>query len=157
MKTIQVHKVDHLGREKWRYSGTEIARGLNWIQIEAFFDQDDSDDGYIVWRRGDRFIEWYYSQRWYNVFEIHDVTHGHLKGWYCNITFPAVIEPQKITWADLELDVWVSAVGDILLIDEAEFEALEIDHSVRAQALAAVDEIRSKVNAGEAPFDGLVG
>ena len=43
-------------------------------------------------RRGDRFIETYYTDRWYNIFEIHAREDDRLKGWYCNIAKPAVME-----------------------------------------------------------------
>ncbi|HRE49503.1 MAG TPA: DUF402 domain-containing protein [Aggregatilineales bacterium] len=157
MLPITIYKLDHRGEERWRYEGRLLAAGATWCQVEAIYNGHESDDGYVVWRQGDRFIEWFYTDRWYNVFEIHDVTHGHIKGWYCNITFPATITPTAVTWRDLALDVWVSAAGDVRLIDEDEFEALPLEEGVRAAARGAVRTIQERVAAGDPPFDVLIG
>src|ERR1051326_9143263 len=105
---ITVFKLDHESREVWRYSGTILAHGATWVQLEAFFNRDDKDAGYVVFRRGDRYIEWFYTDRMYNIFQIHDVDDDHLKGWYCNICNPAIIADHEIRCEDLALDVWVT-------------------------------------------------
>jgi hypothetical protein len=56
-------------------------------------------------------VETFYSDRWYNVFEIYDRDDGKFKGWYCNIGYPAVIEKDTVSYIDLALDLWVSAEG----------------------------------------------
>ena len=69
-------------------------RFLGWCagaRLEAFFDRDDMELGYTVFKRGDRFVETYYDDRWYNVFAVYDRDDGGLMGWYCNICRPAVI------------------------------------------------------------------
>jgi hypothetical protein len=62
--------------------------------------------GYVV-RPGDHFYEHYYSERWYNIFEVRSAE-GVLKGWYCNITRPARFEAKLVTSEDLELDLFVA-------------------------------------------------
>jgi predicted RNA-binding protein associated with RNAse of E/G family len=152
---ITVIKADHLGQEKWRYTGEVVDRGPNWIQIQAFFNGDEGDDGFVVWRRGDRFVEWYYTDRWYNVFEVHEVTDDRLKGWYCNITRPTIITDDTITWPDLELDLWISPAGTVLLLDEDDFAAVPLDAETRTNALRAVEALRSMVEHRDAPFDQI--
>jgi predicted RNA-binding protein associated with RNAse of E/G family len=152
---ITVCKLDHAGRETFRYTGTITAQGPGWVTLEAIFGIPDMDRGYVVFRTGDRFVEWYDSARWYNIFEIHDVTDDHLKGWYCNITRPVIITAERIAWPDLALDVWISPQGQIRLEDEDEFAALPIDAETRAKALRAVDELRERVKRGQAPFDRI--
>ncbi|OQY20658.1 MAG: hypothetical protein B6I35_10355 [Anaerolineaceae bacterium 4572_32.2] len=46
------------------------------------------DLGYVALEPSDRWTECFYTDRWYNVFEIHAADDS-LKGWYCNITRPA--------------------------------------------------------------------
>jgi uncharacterized protein len=154
---LVIRKLDLAGVEVWRYSGKALARGQHWLQLEAFFNRPDSDAGYVVFRQGDRFIEWFYDNQWYNVFEVHDVVGGHIKGWYCNITQPAIFEAEGVAWIDLALDVWVSAAGDVLVLDEAEFAALPLDTETRAQAWQAVAQIRQRVADQDAPFDLIIG
>jgi predicted RNA-binding protein associated with RNAse of E/G family len=71
---------------------------------------------------GDRFIEYYYSDRWFNIFAIANKEGVH-KGWYCNIAEPARIFTDTITQVDLYLDLWVNPAGETLLLDEDDFEA----------------------------------
>lgn len=150
--TITIYKLDHNGREKFHYTGTLVDRGANWLRIEARFHGRDVVRDFVTFRTGDRMVEWYYTDRWYNVFEVYDKTHGHLKGYYCNITRPAIITPDSISWPDLALDVWVSPQGDILILDEDEFEALQLDAETRAAALHAVDDLRQRIERGDTPF-----
>lgn len=150
---ITVFKLDHEGRELLRYSGIVLERGETWVQLEAHFSLADRDAGYVVFRRGDRFVEWYYTDRMYNVFQVHDVDDDHLKGWYCNICNPAVIADHEVRCEDLALDVWVTPSGDVQVLDEDEFAALPIDSETRKRALVALDKLRDAINLRDYPFD----
>jgi hypothetical protein len=152
---ISIRKVDHTGRETWRYSGTLVERSPQHVVIEAFFDRPDRDDGYVVWRRGDRFLEWYFADRWYNIFRVHDVDDDHVKGWYCNITRPPTISDCSIIWSDLALDVWVTPDGEVQLMDEEEFAALPLDAETRANALRGLEDLKARIARREVPFDLL--
>ncbi len=156
MTPITVRKLDHNGRETWRYSGTVLDRGPTWVRLEAYFNRSDKDAGYVVFREGDRFVELFYSDRWYNIFEIHDMSDDHLKGWYCNFTRPATITADTISNADLALDLWIDPAGKLLLLDEDEFAALPIDAAARSQVIRALDDLRARVERREPPF-GLIG
>ncbi|MCC7206677.1 MAG: DUF402 domain-containing protein [Anaerolineae bacterium] len=152
---ITIRKFDHDGREAWRYTGTLVERSEHHAVIEAFFDRPDRDDGYVVWRKGDRFLEWYYADRWYNIMRVHDVTDDHVKGWYCNITRPAIIDADSIIWPDLALDVWVTPDGEVHLKDEAEFDTLPLDAETRANALRGLEDLKARIVRRDAPFDTL--
>jgi len=136
VKAITVIKNDHEGRFVWQYQGELVARGETWVCLSARFNRDYADIGPAAFRRGDRFVEWFYSDRWYNVFQVFSVEDGHLRGWYCNVTRPAVIQASVVA-----------------SLDEDEFAALELAAGERAQALAAVETIRAAVAAGSPPFE----
>lgn len=153
--TITVIKSDHTGREILRYGGEVLARGESWVQLEAYFARDDVQADYVTFRMGDRLIEYFYSDRWYNIFELHDVDDDHLKGWYCNITRPAEIDADTVKADDLALDVFIAPDGAITVLDEDEFAGLPLDDDTRTQAQAAVDEIKRRVVARQAPFDRI--
>ena len=142
---ITLIKRNHLGEQKLVYTGDVVSRGDTWVCVRAIYRNPDKDAGYVVFRRNDTFIEWHYSDRWYNVFELHDVYDGHLKGWYCNIARPAHINEDTIEADDLALDVFIDPNGSILLDDEDEFAALDIPTEEREQALAAVETLRLMV------------
>ncbi len=157
MTDVTVRKLDHLGRETWRYPGVVLERGPTWVLLEAYFNRDDDDAGYVVFRRGDRFVEWYSSEHWYNIFEVHDVSDDHLKGWYCNLSRPAHLnlEAHEISSDDLALDMWVDSAGRTSILDEIDFESLPIDEATRARVWHAVDELRAHVERRDPPFDRI--
>jgi protein associated with RNAse G/E len=97
--------------------------------------------GDAVFKRGDRLVETFYSDRWYNVFAVYDRDDGALKGWYCNVTRPATITDTAVSSDDLALDVWVSPDGAVTVLDEEEFAALELSDADRAMALDAVQQL----------------
>lgn len=152
---ITVIKTDYNGKEVWRYEGTLIEEGVNYVILEAFFNIDDRDDGYFVWRRGDRFIEYFYADRWYSIFEIHDVDTDEIKGWYCNFARPALIGPAQIVADDLELDLFVYPDGRMLLRDEDDFEGLPIHAEEKSQVRAALDDVMQRVKEAASPFSAL--
>lgn len=156
MTILTVYKHDAAGNPVWSYSGEVMSRGEGWVCLEARLNIEDRDAGFIVWRRGDRMIEWFYSDRWYNIFEVHDVRDDALKGWYCNITRPAQIEDNTIRADDLALDVFVGPDGTVTLLDEDEFAEQVLTDDERAQAWEAVDALRGLVERREGVF-GKIG
>lgn len=154
--TITVIKNDHCGREVWRYTGRVLARETTWVQLEARFERpQDVITPYHTFRRGDRFIEWFFSDRWYNIFEMHDADDDRLTGWYCNITRPALLDGDTIYADDLALDLFVAPDGTITVLDEDEFAALPLDEATRAQARQALEELQRMVAARQPPFDAI--
>jgi predicted RNA-binding protein associated with RNAse of E/G family len=153
--TITIIKNDHTGRETWRYTGQVIARGASWVQLEAIFNRPDLHTPYHTFRRGDRFVEWYFSDRWYNIFEMHAVDDDRITGWYCNITRPAVLGEDTIYADDLALDVFVGPAGTIAVLDKDEFAALPLDEYTRAQVQAALAELLRLVETRQPPFDAI--
>ncbi len=139
---IVVDKLSPQGELKWRYEGEIIARGEGWLTLEALFNSEDVSFMDTSLKRGDRFIETYYSDRWYNIFEIHDRDDDALKGWYCNITRPANFADGRVEYVDLFLDLWVSADGAQTVLDEEEFLAADLDDATRHLARAALMELQ---------------
>ena len=140
---IVVDKLSPQGELKWRYEGEVIERGEDWLKLEAFFDRDDAPFMDTFLKRGDRFVETYYRERWYNVFEIYDRDNGALKGWYCNVTKPALFLDGRVEYVDLFLDLWVSADGAQTVLDEDEFLAADLDAGIRQSAQDALQEAQA--------------
>jgi uncharacterized protein len=156
MPAITVYKNNHQGEMVWHYTGEELDRGATWICLQAVFDQMLSDLGFVVFRRGDVFTEWFFSDRWYNIFRVQDGHTGALKGWYCNVTRPARILRESVHADDLALDVFVQPNGNIVLLDEQEFAELDLSTHERMAALRAVETLRTAVAVRHAPFDEVV-
>ncbi|MBN1200248.1 MAG: DUF402 domain-containing protein [Anaerolineae bacterium] len=150
-------KNDHTGREVWRYTGRVLERGAGWVRLEAFFNRPDTVTAYHTFRQGDRFVEWFYADRWYSIFEMHDVDDDHLTGWYCNISRPARLAADTVSADDLALDMFVSPAGAITVLDEDEFAALPLDAHTRACAQQALSDLKRLAAERQPPFDAISG
>jgi uncharacterized protein len=146
MTEITIIKQNVKGEETWRYSGRVLQKDSSSILIEANFNRPDTPFHGIVLGEGDRFVEIYYSSRWYNINEIHDRDDDRLKGWYCNVTRPPVIYDDRIEYVDLALDLLVFPDGRQLILDEDEFAELPLDDVTRQKARRALQELRHLVD-----------
>jgi hypothetical protein len=142
MLPITVIKRSPTGQEIFRYTGTVLERGPSHVRLEAYFNRPDLPFHGIVLGKGDRFIETFYSDRWYNIFEIHDRGDDQLKAWYCNVGFPAEIGSDTVSYKDLALDLLVFPDGRQLALDENEFAALDLLPAVREQGKASLAELQ---------------
>jgi predicted RNA-binding protein associated with RNAse of E/G family len=149
---VTVRKLDAMGTEVLRYSGKILRRSETSLVLEAIFDMEEREFHGLVFRPGDRFVETHYRDRWYNVLAIYDVDTGELKGWYCNIARPAQIEDATLSAEDLALDLIVRLDGSWFVLDEDEFEALNLGSTDRAHAQAALRELQSYAEALDGPF-----
>ncbi|HVN53037.1 MAG TPA: DUF402 domain-containing protein [Anaerolineaceae bacterium] len=152
MDDIVVRKLNYWGEETWRYSGKVLERGAEAVRLEAFFNREDLPFHEIVLGKGDRFVETFFSDRWYNIFEIHDRADGRLKAWYCNVGRPAVIRDGEVSYVDLALDLLVYPDGRQLALDEDEFNELPLSPEEQQkcrEALAELTAIFHRESAGE--------
>lgn len=149
--SLTVFKLDHHGREVWHYPALVLTRDAGSIRLEGLYNRDDTVVGYAVFKRGDRLVETFYSDRWYNVFAVYDRDDGALKGWYCNVTRPATITDEAVSSDDLALDVWVSPDRTVTVLDEEEFAALELDGDERDAARLALAQIMELARSGRLP------
>lgn len=138
------------------YTGEVLERDDQHLLLVTIWTWPTEDLGYVVFEPHDRFYEHFYSDRWYNVFAIH-CADGTPKGWYCNITRPAIFGEDVVESEDLELDLFVSPDRQqVLVLDEDEFAARDLlssDPAAHAAALAALQELQDRVQRGDAPFD----
>jgi uncharacterized protein len=139
---IKVQKKNPAGEVTYEYEGILLNRDEHSIVLEAPFDRADMPFMDVVFKTGDRFVEYYYTDRWYNIFAVHDRDHGMIKGWYCNIGKPAVFEDSIVSYIDLALDLWVSTSGQQTVLDQDEFEALELNEELRTGALKGLEELK---------------
>ena len=149
---ITVIKLNALGETKIQYQGEVIERLANGLVIQAYWTLAPKELGYTRFEPGDRFIEYYYTNRWYNIFDI-ATAGGKRKGWYCNIAEPATILADRIEQIDLLLDVWVDPTSKPLVLDEDEFAAdTTLTHHQREGAQHALQELLQIIASHQEPF-----
>jgi hypothetical protein len=144
---VIILKHDPSGKLMFRYEGRLLERGKNEVLVEAFFGLEGRSLVDIPLNKGDRFLESYYTDRWFNIYEIRDRDDDRLKAWYCNIAAPAVIQPGQITFRDFALDLLVYPDGRQLVLDEDEFADLECEPAERQLALAGLAQLQDQFRA----------
>jgi hypothetical protein len=156
MQRMTVHLLKPHKQKTVIYEGVLVRQEPGYLVVHARWERAAMDLGYVIFAPGDHFFEHYYTERWYNIFEVRSAE-GVLKGWYCNITRPARVEGDLVTSEDLELDLFVAPDRQHLLrLDEAEFEALALDMSepeAYAAALRALHELEGMARRRMPPFD----
>lgn len=143
LQIITVIKLDHAGRETYRYQGRLIEARDHIIILEAFFDRETTPVEELVLRKGDRFIEYYFDDRWYNVFEIHDRDGDQIEAWYCNIGIPAEFRDGILSYRDLALDLLVYPDGRQQILDQQEFKELPLSVQDRRKAQKALVDLQN--------------
>ncbi|MFJ5723323.1 DUF402 domain-containing protein [Streptomyces sp. NPDC093149] len=133
------------GRTKIRYPADVVRDDGTRVTVRAPWAAPGVRDfGFVRFEPGDVFTEHYWRDRWFAVKEVRGSTGG-LKGWYCDITRPAVLRDGELLVEDLDLDLWVSADGSsVLRLDEDEFEEsglAERDPAAAGAARRALDEL----------------
>lgn len=157
---LVVQKLLYDGSKQYRWSGLVLEQDRELLLFGAEFQYDSRDLGYVVFEKGDIFYEFYYFDRWYNVFQIYSAG-GELKGWYCNITSPAHIADGELTFIDLALDLFVYPDGRFLVLDQGEFDDLAAttyrpeDVEEAKRALGELVQLAGKGRLPSRAFDGL--
>ncbi|MET7620944.1 DUF402 domain-containing protein [Streptomyces sp. NPDC005408] len=141
------------GKTKIRYAAELLADDGIHVTVRApWAGEGTRDFGFVRFEAGDVFTEHYWRDRWYAVKEVSSGD-GTLKGWYCDITRPAVLDGDELVVEDLDLDLWVSADGaKVLRLDEDEFEESGLaarDPQAAGHAVQALDELEILAHRGK--------
>ena len=138
--TYQTDLVSHVGGE---------------VLLFARWNHQRVDLGYVVFEPGDLLYEYFYTDRWYNIFRIHS-SGGDIKGWYCNLTRPAVLHSTGLESEDLEIDLFVSHDRSTqLVLDEDEYIQRGIpehEPNTHIAVQSALAELQRMASAAEGPF-----
>jgi protein associated with RNAse G/E len=151
--SIRVLRYD--GTEHRRWNARLARRDRSLIVLEAEFDVEVQHLhlGHIP--LGARTVEYYWQNRWYNVFEFLDDA-GKPRLWYCNVNLPPVIAESSITYVDLDLDIIVRTDFSYQILDSDEFEQhariFGYPEDVQESARKALTELISRIENRQFPF-----
>ena len=151
--TVRVLKYD--GTEYRRWNATLAQRDDSLIVLDAAFEDDVEHDLLGNIGRGTRTIEYYWPDRWYNIFRFLE-SDGSTKLYYCNVNMPLSIEGGILSYIDLDIDVLVRPDFSYQVLDLEEFAANAARYGypeqVRAQTHKAVAELASMIETRQFPF-----
>jgi len=104
---------------------------------------------------GTHSLEYYWLDRWYNVFRFTQ-PNGELRNYYCNINVPPSFDGKILSYMDLDLDILVAPDFTYQLLDEEDFErnsrAFSYSDDVQRNAYRAVDELIGMIQTRQFPF-----
>ena len=109
-----------------------------------------------VIRRGTTSYEYYWLDRWFNVFRFHE-PEGDLRNFYCNLNMPPKFQDGILDYVDLDIDilVWQNFEVEILDLDEFEENAEKFGYSddLKVKVHATLDELLAMIRLLQFPFD----
>jgi hypothetical protein len=139
---------------KLRYHANVIEQRPQGSLLSPAWTLPARDLGCTPFEPGDRFTEYYYTDRWLDIQEVVSAS-GRCKGWYGDIAEPVRIENNQMSLVDRALDVWVNAEGQPLLLEEDEFETSSLSEAHRHAARWGVQVLLEMLEACEDAFADL--
>lgn len=151
--TVRVLKYDGSEHRRWQARVSRHEGSL--IVLDAQFDEEVQHDLLGSISRGTRTIEYYWLDRWFNVFQFLEKS-GQTKLFYCNVNQPPQLSGDTLTYVDLDIDVLVQPDFSYQILDLEEFAENAVRYGypeeIKTGALTAVDELISAVAARHFPF-----
>ena len=151
---VRVHKYD--GTEYRRWPAFLSKRDGPLLVLDAVFDQEIEHDLLGTIASGTVSTEYYWLDRWYNVFRFSDQSRK-LQSFYCNVGLPPTFDGHVLSYVDLDVDVLVKPDFSYQVLDLEDFEenARRYDYplEVRDNARAALAELIRLIETRSFPFD----
>jgi protein associated with RNAse G/E len=152
---IMVRVLKYDGTEYRRWNARLTRRAGSLVVLDAEFETDVSHHLLGEIKRGTRTVEYYWLDRWYNIFRFLSED-GETRLYYCNINTLPSLENGVLTYIDLDIDLLVQPDSSYRVLDLEEFDdnAIHYGYSdqVKAEAQAAVSELISLIENHEFPF-----
>ncbi len=154
--SIVVNVLKYDGSEHRRWPARIAKSDGPLLVLDAVFDEEIQHDLLGTISRGTVSTEYYWLDRWYNVFRFSDPDRT-LKSFYCNVNTPPLFDGRVLSYIDLDIDVLVAPDLTYKILDVDDFEANARrygypDH-VQAKARAALAELTRLIEARSFPFN----
>jgi protein associated with RNAse G/E len=150
--TVNARKYDRGIRRSWNCDLIEQDGPL--IALAGVFEDGVTHPGLGHIRQGTISYEYYWLDRWYNIFRFHEPD-GALRNFYCNIAMPPTFENGVLDYVDLDIDVVVWPGSNYEILDMAEFEENAIKFSypetIALNVKSALTELIAAIENNELP------
>ena len=141
---VRVYKYDGREHRTWR---ARLAKQVGpLIALDAVFAEEVEHDLLGTIASGTISKEFYWLDRWYNVFRFSD-------RFYCNVTEPPSFDGSTLTYIDLDIDILVEQDFSYRILDLEDFETYPYPAEVKQKARQALAELISLVATRSFPFN----
>lgn len=151
--TVRVLKYDGVEYRRW-YASLKRRDG-ELLVLDAEFEVEVTHESLGIIPKGTRTIEYYWLDRWYNIFQFLR-NDGSTRLFYCNVNTPPAMEGNVITYVDLDIDLLIAPDFSYEVLDLDEFKAnaelYQYSDETRRSAEAAVDELKQIIEERQFPF-----
>jgi uncharacterized protein len=155
-ETIIVRACKYDGREHRRWPARLLRQEGPLLVLDAYFPEEVSHDLLGTIALGTHSLEYYWLDRWYNVFRFAQ-PNGELRNYYCNVNVPPTLENDVLSYVDLDLDILVAPDRSYQLLDAEDFEEnaklYGYSDEICTSARRAVDELVRMIEVREFPFN----
>lgn len=155
--TINSRKFDGSIHRSWK--ADLVARSGTLLTFVGEFDEDVRHPHLGIIRRGTVSLEYYWLDRWYNIFRFQEPKA--LRNFYCNVNMPPKFENGTLDYVDLDIDVLVWPNFEYKILDREEFEKnaekFVYSEDVIRKAEASLEQLSSLIDRREFPFNTLEG
>jgi uncharacterized protein len=153
MITVRANKYDGSAHRSW--PAEVLRREGSLIVLDAVFVDEVQHDLLGTIERGTLSLEYYWLDRWYNVFRF-QCPNGKLRNFYCNVNCPPHFDGEILSYIDLDIDILVNSDFTYSVLDQDEFQrnadSFGYSDDVRKQAQGALEELRELIEMRGFPF-----
>ena len=152
--TVVARKFD--GREHRRWEAKVLRHADSLLVLDGRFETEIRHKLLGTIARGTVSIEYYWLDRWYNIFRFMNPD-GTLRNYYCNVNIPPAYDGRMLSFVDLDMDILVAPDLSYQILDEDEFEAnaelYEYPLLVKERAHQALADLKALIEARQFPFN----
>lgn len=151
---VSALKYDGLEHRRWPARIAKTEGSL--LVLDAVFDEEIEHELLGTISSGTISTEYYWLDRWYNVFRFSDANLK-VRNFYCNITQPPSFDGRVLSYIDLDIDVLVAPDFTYKILDVDDFEKnakrYAYPDDVQANTRRALAELIEFIEARAFPFN----
>jgi protein associated with RNAse G/E len=155
--TVRTYKYNGTEHRHWRAQLTWRENSL--LILSAKFEEEIRHPLLGIIERGTLSTEFYWLDRWYNIFCFHQPS-GEFLNFYCNVNVPPVFYRNVLSYIDLDMDILVSKDLSYSVLDEDEFAAntarFKYPLDVQRKAQQALRQLITLIESRHFPFNNLM-
>jgi len=153
---VRTYKYDGTEHRQWR--AQILKQEDNLLVLDAKFTEEINHPLLGTIQRGTMSIEYYWLNRWYNVFRFLK-PNGELRNFYCNVNVPPSFHRGTLSYIDLDMDILVATDLTYTILDEDEFatNVLKFNYprEIQQHAFKALEELICLIEQRSYPFHHL--
>lgn len=151
---INSRKFDNRIHRSWKAELLDETEEL--YSFLGIFESEVKHNHLGIIRRGTVSYEYYWKNRWFNVFRFHE-PEGDLRNFYCNINQPPRYAGGVLDYIDLDIDVLVWRNFTLEILDEDEFEEnarrYGVPKEIKTKTRESLSELLLLIERRAFPFD----